>query len=355
MKFDITKGTLETMLSSLQPFLEKKDASQITAHIFFTVNDKELTLKATDREMGLLISTNDFKNGVNGSFTCNGQKILDVVRTLHPDEISVENSNDDVIIKQKRTKYKLQSFNPSQFPEFEQNPSLSGININSQSLITGFKQTFPAIAGAAHKAELTGTLVDIKNSVINIVATDTKRLAIFKIDQGSDKNFSFILPKRAVSEIQKVFNSDFSVAFDDTNLIVQNKDYYFFTKVINGRFPDYERIIPREINHKFKVNTKKMIECLLQISSLSREVKIIFSEDQISFETLEHSNEEATTSFENDIKIEKPFSIAVDSRFLIEFLQQVNSDTFLIGVNEPTLPFTLENGQLLTIVMPIIL
>ncbi|MDR3162263.1 MAG: DNA polymerase III subunit beta [Helicobacteraceae bacterium] len=355
MKFDIIKGTLETMLSSLQPFLEKKDASQITAHILFTIKNEELTLKATDREMGLLTRTKDLKNGTEGSFTCNGQKILDIIRVLHPDDINIENNGDDVIIKQKRTKYKLQSFNPSQFPDFEQNPSLNEININSQNVITGLKQTAPAIAGAAHKAELTGTLIDIKNSIINIVATDTKRLAIFKINQNSDKNISFILPKRAVLEIQKIFNFDFKIAFDDTNFIAQNKDYYLFTKVINGRFPDYERIIPRDINHKFKINTEKMIESLFQISSLSKEVKIIFSENQIGFETLEHSSEEATTSFESDIKIEKPIAITVDSKFLIEFLQQVRGDTFLIGINEPTLPFTLENEHLLTIVMPIIL
>jgi DNA polymerase-3 subunit beta len=193
--------------------------------------------------------------------------------------------------------------------------------------------------------------------MINIVSTDTKRLAIYKIEQESDKNYSIIIPKKAISEIVKIFSSDLELYYDETNLVIKNKDYLFFTKVINGKFPDYERIIPRELKHSMLLETNKFSDAIKQISALSTEIKITFETGLINFETIQSAEktEEAKTTFEAEITFESPLTIAVNSKFILDFLTQTQTEQFAIGINEPTTPFILRSESFSTIVMPIVL
>lgn len=355
MKFAIVKSTLENMLSTLQPFLEKKDNSQITAHILFEVTPEELILKATDIEMGLSITCKELIPESFGSFTCHGKKILDIIRILKEGQVTLENDGDNVLIKQNRSKYKLPSFDATTFPNFPANENLPKVNIDSQKLITAFKKVSPAIAVNNPKFELNGALIDVRGAVINVVSTDTKRLALYKIEQTADKNLSIIIPKKAISEIQKIFAADLKLYYDETNLIMVSEGYFFFTKVISGKFPDYERIIPRELAHLFTLNTEKMIDAIRQVSILSQEIRITFETGLITFETLQQDNEEAKTGFETEATVENSFSVAVNSRFLLDFLSQCGTESFVLGFNEPNMPFQLKSEQFSTIVMPIIL
>lgn len=355
MNFSVEKIALENMLSSLQAFLEKKDNAEITSHIFFDVRDSKLILKATDHETGLEIEHNEVNITNDGIATCNGKKILDIVRILKDGEVNIYFENDEIHIKQNRSKYKLPSFNAEEFPNFPSLIGLPKVDINSTKLMNGFKKVNPTIATNNPKFELNGALLDIRNSVINIVSTDTRRLAVFKIDNDSEKLLSLIIPKKAISEIQKLFNSDIEIFYDETNFIIKSQNYYFFTKVINGNFPDYERIIPRELKHNFSLPKMAIIDAIKQVNIIAPEIKISFENGKMIFESISNENMEAKTELEVDIAIGAPFSVAINSRYIIDFLSNIDTETFGIGFNEPNTPFELTSENFLTIIMPIIL
>lgn len=342
------------MLSSLQPFLEKKDPTLITSHIYFQITPESLILKATDLEIGLSITTTDLTTESFGSFTSHGKKILDIIRILKDDKILVESIGEEVIIKQGRSKYKLPSFDATLFPSFPAFESLPKVNIDGSKLISAFKKISPSIAVNNPKFELNGALIDVRSGVINIVATDTKRLAIFKVEQNADKNLSIIVPKKAISEIQKIFSNNLKLHYDETNLIITQDDYFFFTKVINGKFPDYERIIPRELKHSFVINTEKMTDAIRQASIIDPEIRITFENNLINLENFVQNKEEVRTGFESEIEINEPFSIGVNSKLVLDFLSQCQTESFVMGFNEPNLPFILKSEQFSTIVMPIV-
>ena len=341
------------MLSSLQPFIEKKDATLITSHALFQVTPDSLIVKATDQEIGLSITTKDLTTESFGNFTCNGKKILDIVRILKDDKITIEAANEEVVIKQGRSKYKIPSFDASTFPSFPLYESLPKVNIDRSKLITALKKISPTIAINNPKYELNGALIDIKSSVINIVATDTKRLGLYKIEQNSDKNLAIILPKKAIVEIQKIFSSSLKLYYDDTNLIITQDDYFFYTKVINGKFPDYERIIPRELKHTFTISTEDMIEAIRQANILAQDIRVTFDTGEVRFENFNNDKDEVKTAFEANITVDTPFSIGFTCKLVLDFLQQCQSENFVIGLNEPNLPFILKNEQFSTIVMPV--
>lgn len=355
MNFSIEKTALENMLSSLQPFLEKKDSAEITSHIYFDVSDSKLTLKATDYETGLEIIHNEITVTNEGIATCNGKKILDIIRILKNQQVNLYFENNEIHIKQNRSKYKLPSFNAEEFPNFPSLDELPKIDINSLKLMNGFKKVNPTIATNNPKFELNGALLDIRNSVINIVSTDTRRLAVYKINSDSEKLLSLIIPKKAISEIQKLFSSDIELYYDETNFIIKSNNYYFFTKVINGNFPDYERIIPRELKHNFTLPKTSIIEAIKQVNIITPEIKITFENGKITFESISNENMEARTELEVNISIIEPFSVAINSRYIIDFLTNIDKDDFKIGFNEPNTPFELTSENFLTIIMPIIL
>ncbi|HHO42102.1 MAG TPA: DNA polymerase III subunit beta, partial [Epsilonproteobacteria bacterium] len=90
MKIRVQKQSIESILINLQPFLEKKDASQITSHIFFEAKDNLCIIKSTDLEIGLSIQTKHITIDHEGSCTANGKKLLDIIRILKDDEITLE-------------------------------------------------------------------------------------------------------------------------------------------------------------------------------------------------------------------------------------------------------------------------
>ena len=193
MKITINKTIFEQMLSNVIPFIEKKDNRQITSHIYIEAKDGALTIKGTDNEIGLKI-TNEDVNVINEGFaTANGKKIADYVRNLKDDDITVEYADNNITVKQKGSKLKMPTFDAKEFSKFPEYEHLPKIELNSVKLISAFKRISSAIDSNNPKYELNGALLDIKVTGVNIVATDTKRLALVKLEEQNKEELSMIL------------------------------------------------------------------------------------------------------------------------------------------------------------------
>jgi len=355
MKITIAKSILESVLIHAAPFLEKKDTSQITSHIYLSAINSELTLKATDYEIGFLVKTNNINIHSEGTITANGKKFLDIVKILKDGDINLEVKNDTLHITQSHSKFKLPTFAHSEFPEFPTYENKARISIESHTLIESLKKITPSIDTNNPKFELNGALMDIHRDKINFASTDTRRLAVVNVQNQSDHEFSIIIPKKAIVEIQKLFFDNIELYYDETNLIIHSDQYTFFTKLINGKFPEYTRIIPKEIANQLLLPKALMIESIKQITTISTDVKITFNQNSILFESLSDDNIEAKTEIEYITNFNEPFSMAINSRYLLDFLNIINSSEFSIGINEGNLPFILSDGNFKTVVMPIVI
>ncbi len=354
MKVRVSKQLIESMLINLQPFLEKKDASQITSHIYFEAIDDLVTIKASDGEIGLVINSNNMIIEHEGTFTANGKKFLDIIRILKNEEIILEKIENNLNIKQDSSKFKLPTFNPQNYPSFPLIENKPQISLDSINLIKGLKKISSAIDNNNPKYELNGALLDIKENETKIVGTDTRRLSILTLNNQTEKAFSLIIPKKAILEIQKLFIDKINIYYDDTNLIIQNDNYYFFTRLINGNYPDYGRIIPNQSRIEITLPKKEMLEAIKMITTISQEIKINFFSDKLIFNSLTADNVEAKTELLLPTGINEQFELNVNSRYLLDFITQVDDATFKIALNEPTLPFVLKDKEFITVIMPII-
>ena len=355
MRLAVAKSTLESLLINLQPFLEKKDTSQITSHVLLIASESRLTAKATDQEIGLKIDTEHVSIQLEGKATANGKKLLDIVRILKEGDIILETVEDTLHIKQDNSKFKLPMFNADEFPAFPELNLLPSIELDSMQLIQMFKKVSPAIDTNNPKYELNGALLNIKENEIDVVGTDTRRLAIGKIPNESDTTLSMIIPKKAILEIQKLFFDQIEIHYDETNLIITSPGYYFFTRLINGKYPDYERIIPKSVKHSLTLPKSKIVEAIKQITTISQEIKLTFEPTSIVFKSLGEENSEAVTEIDVETGMEEKFVLAVNSRYLLDFLTHIDTETFTMGLNEPNLPFIVQSGNFSTVIMPIII
>jgi len=354
MKIKAQKQIIESILINLQPFLEKKDASQITSHILFqSLNDKCI-VKATDSEIGLSVVTDHILIESEGSFTANGKKLLDIIRILKDDEITLEILDDTLIIKQKHSKFKLPTFDPNSYPAFPTVDDKPQITLDSLSLIQNLKKISPAIDTNNPKFELNGALINIKNNGTDLVGTDTRRLAIATIPGNNPQELSLIVPKKAILEIQKLFLDQIDIFFDETNLIISNNNYFFYTRLINGKFPDYQRIVPSSVKHTVLLPKKEMIDAIKMITTISQEIKMTLLSDTIIFHSLSADNVEAKTEIELSTGLSEKFEISFNSRYILDFISQIDKNDFMMEFNEPSLPFIVKDENFITIIMPIV-
>lgn len=371
MKIIIKKTAIESIVSSIQPFLEKRDMSIITSCILLQVENGQLILKATDYEIGIIARLDCDSAEGDDVLAINGKKFLDSLKSLKDENIIIENKDygdkggEKLEIKQGKATIKLPSFIGESFPEFPKDYEKSKLNINSKNLIDSLKRLIPVIEINNPRTEYRNALIDIKEYKFNFVATDTKRLEVISFDSQSVDKMNFMFPKKAILEVQKLFNEDSNIYFNDKNIIIESEKFTFWTKIPNGNFIDYEKVIPKDIKYRVHIDKDKIIEALKIINAIWFQARLTFSKDKISFEVV-YSDKDFNATAEMDLDAElnkefieklgdETFSITLNSKHILDFVAHINTQTFEFGINENLhSASTLKSDNFLLTFMPIL-
>jgi len=177
-------------------------------------------------------------------------------------------------------------------------------------------------------------------------------LALYSIKQENQELLEFIIPKKSISEIRKLFSNEFEVFYDNINLIIKSEFITFWTKLINGKFPDYKRIVPGGFKTKITLNKNNFVNAIKKINIISNEVKLTIDNSKIYFESISNESFEAKTDIDIVSNINN-FTFAVNSRFLLDFCNVVDNDEILLCLNDENVPFVLKEKEFQTIIMPL--
>lgn len=353
MKFTIKKQVLEKHISNLNSFTEKKDQSAVNSHIYFKVDEKGLILKATDIEIGLEYQITDVDIKENGEATAHGKNLLDIIKNLKEGEITLSTENDNLHVKQNRSQFKIAMQKASDFPFF---PSLDGkdkFDINAGILSQSLKKVEYCIDPNNPKYEFTGALLDIKESNINLVASDGRRLGVYELNINAGKNVKIIIPKRAIAEIQKLLTQNIEIFYDETILMAKAENFVFFTKLINGNYADYERLINSNFANKIILKRDQITDGIKTVKLLSEDINIKFSQNLMSFETQNQLGEIAQTEIEVELSISQDYEIKVKSKNILEFLGAIETQEFEFNYNDAGMPIMLKSENLRTMIVQV--
>lgn len=353
MNINVQKNIIENVLSKSQSFLDKNPVDA-QSNIKLEAKDGILKCTAFNGEMGIKSVIDTIFVIDDGVAFVNGQKLLSTVKALKNGEISMEVKEDDFIIKQSKSRFKLPMFANIQhigIPEYE---SFHKLSLNYNDMIDGLKNVMPSIDNNNPKYELNGALVCIADNEMELVSTDTRRLSYVKINASTDDNLSIIIPKKAISEMQKVIIDDVEVFYTSDSFVVVSDNTTFYTKLINGKYPDFKRVMPSSLNYNLSINKKKLMDALKQVLSVSLEVKVTITSDRIEVESLSTDKNEAVTSFEFSSNIDKDLEFCVNASYVVDFLNTINSEDFTLKFHDSDMPFIVENNDLKMVIMPII-
>lgn len=334
MKFSINKDEIIHQLQSLAAVADKKQTLPILSNIYLKCSGDELTLKSTDLEVEL-----EFKltaqNSEDGETTIPSKKISDIVRELPDGEIafSLNDDGNKMQVKSSSGRYNLATISAGDFPDFDTVPSDNIYDISSDDLLALIQKTSFAMANQDWRHYLNGCLLQKNMNEINMVATDAHRLAVYKLKLDQEGDFFGIIPRKTIIELTKILpknNEQIQFYINANNIVFMYKNFTFKSKLVDGNYPDFTKVIPSGDGLEIGVNRKSLIETLSRVSVLSSEkfkgVKLKTNENSLEVSAHNPDQESAEESL-NIISGSAPgFDVAFNVNYLKEVLSTIEDD-----------------------------
>ena len=367
MDFYITKEEVVRSLNLTLGVVEKRQTLPILSNVLFEVDESSLKLTATDLESEISTTStiSNYKSG--GKTTAPARKLSDLCRLL-PDmtEIHFFLDGDNLKIETDSGKYNLSTLPSEDFPVFELEDIQSQINISSQNLKTLISKTAFAMGNQDWRHYLNGLFLLIDDKTITTVATDAHRLAMASslLNEAISDSTNGIVPRKSINEIGKLVgdgSENALINLGQTSIAVNISGTTFVSKLIEGKFPDYEQVIPSGESSLLIVDRKKLSESLSRVSVLSSEkykgIRIITNKNSLNISAnnpeKEQGEENLTCEYEGE-----EVDIAFNVNYLQEILSTLDSEKIEInffGSDKSCLITDPNSDDLKYVVMPLLI
>jgi DNA polymerase-3 subunit beta len=367
MDFYITKEEVVKSLNLTLGVVEKRQTLPILSNVLFEVDESSLKLTATDLESEISTTStiSNFKSG--GKITAPARKLSDLCR-LMPDlaEIHFFLDGDNLKIETESGKYNLSTLPSEDFPVFETEDAQSQINISSQNLKNLITKTSFAMGNQDWRHYLNGLFMMIDDKVITTVATDAHRLAMAtsSLNEASSESTSGIVPRKSINEIGKLVGDESEnvvIQLGQTSIAANVSGTTFVSKLIEGKFPDYEQVIPSGESSLLVVDRKNLSESLSRVSVLSSEkykgVRIITKKNSLNISANNPEKEQGEENLSCEYQGED-IDIAFNVNYLQEILSTIDSEKIEINFfgSEKSCLITDPNSENLKyVVMPLLI
>ena len=279
LKISIKRESLLKPLQLVTGVVERRQTKPILSHILLTAQDQLLTFIATDMEVelhGLLRIEQTIKTPTQ--ITLPGKKFLDICRCL-PEESMIELTEDNgrVTVSCGRSRFVMTSLPTKEFPRSPEQKPIMHFEIKQNALRKLIEKTSFAIPQQDVRQYLNGLLFEIKDGSIQTLATDGHRLAVHSITAPIvDSSFAqVIIPRKGVFELLRLLedsNDEVSISFNSNFVHIKNNNFVLISKLISGKFPNYNKIIPKKGEKKVEINCNELKTALTRVGILSNEL-----------------------------------------------------------------------------------
>lgn len=364
MKFSLNRESLLKPLLLVSGAVERKSTLPILGNILFDVSEQSLTLTATDLELEMVSYCEVDNQAENGKLTIPARKLLDICKSL-PDQslLTFETDNEVVKISTGRSKYSLSTLPASDFPNIEEWKGDVEFKLLKSELLRLIESTHFSMANQDVRYYLNGMSIESENNEIRSVATDGHRLAICKISNESLAlpARQVIVPRKGILEIIRLLDpveEDVQVFLGSNHIRIIDTGFSFTSKLVDGRFPDYRRVLPRNGDKVLETNKDELKQVLSRASILSNEkfkgVRLNFTNSELKITANNPEQEQA----EEVIEINFPFEeveIGFNVSYVLDVLNALKDDVVkftLADANSSVVIEGAESGEAIYVVMP---
>ena len=305
------------------------------------VSDGKLIVTATDLEVELLAETTVDADSA-GEITVPGRKLHDICRAL-PDAAKVvfSVSGDRVTVKAGRSRFTLSTLRAADFPIVDDISAQETLRLDRQELRQLLEQTQFSMAQQDVRYYLNGLLFETEGHTLRAVATDGHRLALAELQmtEAAQRNEQIIVPRKGVLELQRLMDGDGDVelTLGANHVRAQIDSIRFTSKLIDGRFPDYERVLPSNPQNVLLAERKLLRHALQRAAILSNEkyrgVRLVLAENNVTIQANNPEQEEAEESLEVDYSGEA-MEIGFNVNYLLDALSAVSEDQVELSLGD---------------------
>lgn len=340
MKFSADRESLLAALTSVIGVVERRQTMPILANLLLSANQGTLSVTATDLEVEL-VARATIKSAADGQITLPGRKLLDICRTLPGDaNLTFSQDGDKVTIKAGKSRFLLATLPAADFPVIEELAQQQTLTLAQADLRRLLDKTHFSMAQQDVRYYLNGMLLETDGKMLRTVATDGHRLALCEMDlPGKAQGQQVIIPRKGVLELQRLLGTegDVSITIGSNHVRAQIGDVRLTSKLIDGRFPEYSRVIP-SAPPKAVVADREVLRAALQRTSILanekyRGIRLALKKNSLTLQAHNPEQEEAEEQVEVNYKGDE-LEVGFNVSYLLDALAAVDGNEVEIGVTD---------------------
>lgn len=355
MKFRINREQLLTPLQQVAAVVEKRQTLPVLSNVLLEVKADELVLIGSDMEIEMIASLPLDGEIEPGTTTVPARKLLDICKSLPAEaDIAVELASDKVRITSGKGRYALATLPAADFPALESEVSATSLSVPAKGLRQLINNIAFSMAQQDVRYYLNGMLFEIGSGYLRTVSTDGHRLAVssMELENATDETHQIILPRKGVLELSRLLSEakeNVDVSLNHNHIRISLPHFVFTSKLVDGKFPDYDRVIPKTNTGLMTADRDVLRQALSRVLILSNEkyrgVRLQLSSQGLTLQTNNPDQEEA----EEQVAVEyngEPLEIGFNITYLLDVLNNVeganitaelgdsNSSALLRGIND---------------------
>lgn len=364
MRFSLQREVLLKPLQQVVNVVERRQTLPVLSNLLVQVRDGELSLTGTDLEVEMVART-AADDAEAGDTTIPARKLFDIVRAL-PDgsRITISQTGEKITLQAGRSRFTLATLPSNEFPSVEDLELVERIRIPEGTLKELIERTAFAMAQQDVRYYLNGLLLDLREDSLRCVATDGHRLALCEapLPTGAQTRKQIILPRKGVLELQRLLEGgdrEIEIEVGRSHLRVRREDVTFTSKLIDGRFPDYDAVIPIGADKELKIDRDVLKAALQRAAILSNEkyrgVKLELSPGQLKIVAHNPEQEEAQEEVEAETSVDG-LAIGFNVSYLLDALSALREEFVVVALrdaNSSALVREASNDRCRHVVMPL--
>lgn len=366
MKITIERAELLRALNHVQSVVERRNTIPILSNVLMSASDQALNLTATDMDIAIVDKVG-CTVGTSGATTAPAHTLYDIVRKL-PDgaQVDLETDGDRLLLSAGRSRFTLQTLPNEDFPVMSSGDMPHAFTLDASALRSLIDRTRFAISTEETRYYLNGIYLhaaEDDGGQLRAVATDGHRLARVDMDlpEGASGMPGVIVPRKTVSELRKLIeeiDGDVSISLSETKIRFAFGDALMTSKLIDGTFPDYERVIPAGNDKLLEVDCPSFAAAVDRVSTIATEkmraVKLAIADGQVTLSASNQENGMATEEIAVDYAMD-PIEIGFNARYLLDIAGQIESNKAefqMADAASPTIVRDSDDPSALYVLMP---
>lgn len=364
MKFVISREALLKPLNLVVGVVERRQTLPILGNVMLVIEDNHLSLTGTDLEVELVGRIPLEQVDAPGQITVPARKLADICKSL-PDQSMIEVSVEEqkVTVKSGRSRFTLSSLPAADFPSVEMDQQGLSFTIKQGDLKRLIDRTAFAMAQQDVRYYLNGMLWEVSKDLLKVVATDGHRLAMCELSATipADGQNQIILPRKGVQELLRLLlkeDDDIQLLIGDNHLQAKTTEFTFTSKLVDGKFPDYQRVLPKSSTKIMFGDREELRQSFSRTAILSNEkyrgIRLNLTSGNLVILANNPEQEEAEESVTVDYQGDA-LEIGFNVSYLLDVLSVLSGDSVKISLSDGNSSALLEEseaGDSLYVVMP---